>query len=898
MSLFSDVQNFVKKAQGFSGAESFLGGDIALGVPWHNNTQAKNDIFWRPIELDPERWNKLYPYRLLVVDIRDNSVLGEGGTSLFNGTGILEGGGSSESGIEYVITQTAQPGRWEVVLPITPQQLQIQDQFSINTTATMRGIVEEHNGVVFKNIVANGTTGIWPRKPTKAGNISRPSSIGSVLGGTLEAFNQLADNFDRAINGFNGEHPNKAPDQTKPEDTGSGLFSTGYYQALYLGQFLERYAQLKKDPTNKHLRLVFDMPKQNQSFVVTPVAYNFNQNQQKPNEMLYTMQFKAWKRINLKEEVTPNNLDSLPNIVGPNFFQRVNNTIEGVRRTLGSASNLIKAVRGDARGVFDTLRQTSLAVKDLGGLALAIGDLPGQIIEDAKDAIEDAGANIEDAFNRGPGGGGFQAATSSGGVTSNPLTTGATSSSEKAGAVVNAIIQRRNNDEGLSRSAVANGALGDEAAQRLETDPINNVFENPGENFDLFNTIALEDVELTTEQQDAVEDELERIRLLTVDDFRRFKKDMLDLSLEISDNFGSGDDTYSSIYGTPDPRDRSVPLTIEENEVMEAIFEAIQTYDLLTATKQYDDLNEENSLEFVGGLADEANIDFEDFPSKVLAPVPFGSTIEEIAARYMGDPDKWVEIATVNNLRSPYIDEEGFILDLLSNADGRQLNVDDVDGRLYVGQTLIISSDTVPAFTRRIINIEEIGANNFLVTVDGLSNLDNLTTADNAKVQGFLPGTVNSQNQIYIPINAPSQPDDRTFEIPGISEQNLTKISKIDFLLTDSFDVAINDVGDFRLANGLTNLIQALKLKIKTKRGTLLRHLDFGLGLNVGVSVADIENGEVINSLNRTIEGDDRFDFIESATFTLRGSTLAVDLSVRLANNTGVVPINFETRVA
>ena len=298
-------------------------------------------------------------------------------------------------------------------------------------------------------------------------------------------------------------------------------------------------------------------------------------------------------------------------------------------------------------------------------------------------------------------------------------------------------------------------------------------------------------------------------------------------------------------------------------------------------------------------MADEAGIDFDaESPSKFLVPVPFGLSIEELSARYLGDPDKWIEIVTINKLRSPYIDEDGFELNLLSNAEGRQFNIDDFENKLFIGQKIILKSDTTPSFSRKITSVEKISDNNFLVNVDGLANLDNLTIVNNARIQGFLPGTVNSQNQIYIPSSRPAQEDDRVFEISHLDEQNLTKVSKVDFLLTENFDIALNSLGDFRLSNGLTNLVQALKLKIRTRKGSLLRHLDFGLGLNHGISVADIESGDLVSVLNQMVQADPRFSSISKVSFRLAGSTLAIDMVINVANSTGIVPITFDIRVS
>ena len=676
-----------------------------------------------------------------------------------------------------------------------------------------------------------------------------------------------------------------------PENSNAGEFSTGYYQALYLGQFFERYVQAKKNPKNKGWRLVLDIPKQNQSFIVTPLAFEFIQSERKPNEMMYSMQLKAWKRINLQQETQPAG-GSLPNL-DANIFQRIIGTIAQTRRTLSGATNLVKAVRSDFQKPFNALRQTSLAVKDLAGLISAVGDLPRQIIKDSENSIRESFSNLKTAFPNSS----FLGSSVNNSI-KNPTANKITTSSGNAGDIIQHSNDMKKMNEGLSNDEVASGALGSDAAARLETDPLNDVFASPESNFDLFDAVTVDDLTLNTAQQHAIEDELLRVRLLNINDFRGFRQEMVNLAHDIADNFGAGNATYSSIYGLPDPKTRPIDMTVEENEILQAIFESVQAYDLLTATQQYDDFNIENPLEFVGGLANESGINFEDFSAKLLAPVPIGLTIEEIAARYMGDSSKWLEIVTLNKLRSPYIDETGFVYEMLSNAEGRQFNVDDTEDNLFVGQKITIVSDTQPPITRKIINVEKIGDNNFLVTVDGLANLDTFQTTDNARMQGYLPGTVNSQNQIYIPVNLPANADDRTFDVANVPSTALNKLAKIDFLLTDNFDIAINAIGDFRLANGLTNLIQALKLKIRTQKGTLLRHLSYGIGLTHGVSVSDIENGAIIKSLNTMIASDSRFQSIESISIKLSGSTMTIDMSIKIANGSGVLPISFDIRAA
>lgn len=879
--------NITRTASNFKGLSEALSSLLKGGkkLPWDIES---DDAFWKPLNIDPSKWDKLFPYRLLVIDItRPNKVVGggtTGGKLTTKQSKVQRAGG----GIDYVLTQEKQNGSWELNLPITPQMLKITDQFAINTTATMRGIVEEHNGVKFKTITASGTTGIWPEKPTIGGTPKAPSSLQTIFGGTLSSFSNVLNDLKRVKRAFSGDYPATVSNAERPAQDSSTEFSTGYYQALYLGQFLERYAQEKKNPKNKNWRLVFDIPKQNQSFIVTPVNFTLEQNQQRPMESLWSVQFKAWKRIELESPFPA--FQSLPKLTA-NIFQRIAGTISETRRALGSSINLIKAVRSDFQKPLNVLRQTALAVKDLGGLAFSVIDLPRQLIDDFNSSISDSLNIIGNSFQRGPAGGsgGGSSAT---GVTATGLR--ASTQEARAGIAANQILAQSSRNEGLSQSAVNNGALGLGASQSLQTDATKSIFASPEEYFDLFDAVNIEDLTLSREQQEAVDREIEVIRLITIDDLKDFKQEIQNLALDLSNYFGAGDSTLSDIYGRPSPRSRVLPMSLEENELLASLYEVIQMYDLLTATSEFDDFSIQSPLEFVGGLANEAGIDFDQSQSKFLVPVPFGLTIEEIAARYLGNPDKWVEIATLNKLSSPYIDEEGLIYELLSNGDGRQINVDDSGEMLYIGQRIILKSDNVSQFSRKIINVEKIGDGNYLVTLDGLPDLDVLTTNQNATIQLYLPGTVNSQNQIYIPSDSPSEPDDRIRTPSHLDEDLLTKISKIDWLLDDNGDIAINQLGDFRLANGLNNLVQALKIKVRTQKGTLMRHLDFGLGIEHGISIADIEAGDLIQTMSAMVESDPRFSGVERMDIRISGPTLAIDMAVRIANGSGIIPITFQ----
>ena len=161
----SDALQSIESAAGIvNSVRNQSSGDSSL--PWSKaGATPSTSAFFKPIVIDPNRWNELFPYRLMVVDVsKKNVVVGgstggqtkqQGGTTYQVVTGGAEG--------TALISFTPVVNNWIFSLPITPQQLNITDQFAINTTATLRGILEEHNGVKFKLINALAPWASGPR---------------------------------------------------------------------------------------------------------------------------------------------------------------------------------------------------------------------------------------------------------------------------------------------------------------------------------------------------------------------------------------------------------------------------------------------------------------------------------------------------------------------------------------------------------------------------------------------------------------------------------------------------------------------------------------------------------------------------------------------------------------
>lgn len=852
--LKADVLSQINALTGQGGARSVAGS----ALPWDNSKSR----FFLPVSIDADRWDKLFPYRLMVIDTSK-------GNQIVNGTANMDINIRKDAG-RTAIEFTPITKQWIYTLPITPQALSIADQYAINTTATLLGIVEEHSGVRFKMINAQGTMGVWSFRDSVVQPPSSPDVIQSIFGGTLSAIGNTLGQVARTINSATSNHPAPKPISKRPENSSHGKNSTGYYHAMALMSFLEQYAEAKKDPKNSAWRLILDIPKQNQSFVVTPISFNWTQNAQKPMEIMYNMQMKAWRRIDLKAKVKEK---STVQPLSPGILQRVINTVAQARATMSSIIDLIGAVRSDVTRPLEVLRQTSLFVKDLAGVVITAADLPFQVQRDFKYAISD-----------------FFKSLSTGEVLRNAATDPAVAQALKDLKI------GWNRAEGVSSASVRAGQLGPGAADAQKIDPGMAVFDKPEKSHSLIDSANVFSLQLNATQQEQVEKAVSDVRLITVDDLKTFRTVINELSLQLANNFGAGSSYYNKIYGRPAPATRIQEMTLDEYQILRVLYDVIQAYDILTATTQVDDLNKKTNMEYVAGLASDVNILFNTSESKILAPVPFGLSVEGIAMRYLGDAQRWLEIATLNNLRSPYIDENGFKYTLLSNASGRQITVGSEEN-LFVGQRIVIRSATQTQTARKILGIDRLSDVSFLLTLDGESNLDNFTTVDLAYLQAYLPGTVNSQQKIFIPSEIAVSNDPRIIVPASTQSDPLVGLSKVDWLLTDTGDLATNSYGDLRLSAGLTNLIQALKIKLGTQKGRVLLHPEFGLGIRAGQMSSDTDAKQVFDDLNKLIGEDSRFQGLDSLQVILNGPTMTINMGVRLAGNNGVFPIAFDTPV-
>lgn len=805
----------------------------------------KTDSTWyRPDSISGTQWNQLFPYQLLVVKQNANGSYSQ----LMDSDGV-----------------------WSFVLPIPPESFSISMPFAINTTVTMGGYVEEHNGAPTRMIRLAGSTGITfgrDNAPLPPGFDFRNSVIAatsqSAIATATAAQSLVAPTFITNVH-----------TQDEYGDPAGQELLTGWYQFRLLQLFFEAYAEFKKTKAGRRARLALATYKDEAVYLVSPMSFDVDKNSAAPLEYKYNIVLKAMKRVKLSQGQADVAIPYNPIQNNPGGLQTMLNKLQQARIVVQLAKQTISAVGGDVeRDIFEPIRQTTLLVKDLLGVPLTVADMSDSIIQDMKTAIIQLASTKNDIAN-------FPRNVHTAWNT-------VTQNAQQITANINALAAEQGDDTNPTQAVLMSRAA----------HPANSPFLNPSDNFDFFSLVTIGDLNLSPQVMAKVAGERARVRTLKRIDYQAMRNSIQAAADAFANAINAGNATYNRIFGLQAPA-----ATVIENpsnddfNTLFALNSVIQEMNRLAVTDGPTSSARINSIAYIAGLATASGIAFRVPQSKFAVPFQYGTTLEKLSFQYLGDPERWMEIATLNGLQSPYVDEEGFVLPLLVNGADNTVVVADVS-HLYVGQPVWIGSNVVPRTQRTITNIQTISSSQFLVSVDGDADLDQYITLAQASLQAFLPNTINSQQTIFIPsTDIPKDGDFTTATIPGIDySDNLLAVGGIDLLLTPQNDLIVTNDGDSRWAVGLTNIVQKVRLALTTVQGSLNLHPEYGLPLQVGQSLADLSAAQIVQAAKGMFAGDPTFTGVQAASVTITGPGAKLSIAVNVAGTSQVIPISAQIR--
>jgi hypothetical protein len=737
-------------------------------------------------------------------------------------------------------------------LPQNPNQITINSPFAIKLTVTSRGIMEEHNGMPLKQITINGTTGIFIQRAQYSIDKPPTSILGTIFAGTVSAVNSAVSSLSSTISAFSSlTSPTPGANPQNSTLTQNQLVQSGYYQYQMLTLFLEAYASAKKNTNGRKLRLVFEMTKDQKAYVVTPGTIQTNRTASSPLEYDYTIPMTAWATIdpNFNSNVPQTRVsDKISRDIGTT--QRLFNAITDARNTLTSFSNIVSAVSADIQSnIFGPINSVILFTKSLLSIGQTIADFPASIQQSFQSSIISNFSSLQSQLS---------------------ATTYATFAP---------IVAQIKAESSSSNSFSPPAASGTAGTGTFSTSVFNNLA--------LTDAIQISSLPQTTAQQNAINQTVSNALNYTQNNFVTLANNLEILSTQLG-----------PVISVLDPTSPEWDILYSIQNTRANLYAFIA--DGTLRTSQNDQNNSTiNSTQAVTAMsfwqqtATENGIGFTVPNGKFQVPFPFGGSLEELAAAYLGDATQWITIAALNGLQYPYIDENGFYNYLISNGNNSQINIASADN-LYVGQTVYIQSDNQLPSVRTILVINAVNATSYLLTLSGPSNLNIYTTAESASIKAYLPYTTNSMQQIWIPSETSSQDDDPAITpITYIQDDpQLVKFSKIDFLLDSSGDLAFTNDGFLNLAFGKTNLVQAAKLKVTTLSKSLLLHPTLGAGIATGSSTADVDLTGLINNINQSFSSDPRFNVPSSVQFVLNGSVLTANVSVSVRQANSVLPVS------
>lgn len=799
-------------------------------------------------------WNQLFPYQLLVVE-----QTAEG--TYQRKSSLSSGGGSA----------------FQYTLPMPPESFSISMPFAINGSVTLGGFVEEHNGAPIRMIQLSGTTGVNPGRGTgnlvRAGFNFRNAILTGNFSGAAKAVgassSEIANNaVTRLMSGV--QFVNNTIPQVEFGDIGDGGAGslTGWYQFRLLQLFCESYAEFKKTPDGRSSRLALATWKDEAVYLVQPLTMDVQKGAGSPMEYSYSLHFKAYKRVQLDKGLADLANVYVPINKRPNLLARTLSSLQKVNFVLHQAKQTLQAVGGDVkRTIYEPIRQTILGLKDNLSTAIKVADLSERAILDLKGAImqyvstKSPASNIPEA-NRAVG----------------------RHISDQTQATYDSI-------KNFSVEQIDNTDNSAPAQALRDTHPANSPFANPSDNYEFFSTIDVSSLNIPPALAARIARERVNARNQTRANYQAMRDSIQAQANAFAAAIGAGHPTFDAIYGLQAPATTIIDKPTDDDfNTLFTLNQLVLEMNRLSVSSNTDP--QLRTIATVAGLATQAGIAFQQPRSKFAVPFPYGASLEQLAYTYLGSLDRWYEIATLNGLQAPYVDEVGFTLPFLVNGANNTMFVGDAT-HLYVGQPVFITSDTVVRTSRTVTRVERLSPNQVMVTVDGDSNLDQYITLANARLEAFLPNTVNSQMLIYIPSDLEPKDSEFTFKsIPGIAEyDNFIAVGGIDLLLTPANDLIVTPDGDSRWAVGLTNIIQKVRLALSVVQGTLNRHPAYGLPIEVGMSLADLSAADVVRAAEGMFAGDPTFTGIKAASINVTGPLAALSIAVEVAGTDQIIPI-------
>lgn len=791
---------------------------------------------WFQPETDYLRWDQSFPYQLLVVR--------------------RERGGAWR-----------QLDDWQFTLPIPPRSLRIQTPIPTDLILNEDGSVEITNDVRLRSISLQGTTGVLPLRPTA--RFAPFSRAQTIIAGT--ASRNFADNA--AARGAEAQRflpPSVITDDQILGDVGK---VSGYAQFLELEKFIERYHAFKKTIEGRDCRLALAIWKSQQVWLLTLQSFDLARVVPDVYSYPYSITGRSDGRISL--DASPAAFQQpMPLSADPKTLASTLRVMTAVRSALAQRQDLIATAVGDfASLVHEPARSTSLLLRDLAGASASLADMPRSIILASKAAVISM-------------------------VSSRAGSDAAPTGVSRSAAIGPEVEQVRSLGALLARSDTRTAAL--LATGPLANDPANEIFTRPERHHEFFSGIKPGDLQLPIAASAAISAERARTASTTRGEYARQRAGVQLAADKLAASVGLSSTTYEQTEELSLPPAQRA-ATDDDLQSLFALNHLAMTLDLLAARAPNQQVDATAAaMEYVSGLAADSGMSMTVPRSKLPVPFPAGMTLQQVAAMYLPNEDVddgAQELATLNNLREPFVDEIGKTVAILAPPTSESVIVGTEGSALVPGQQVVLSARGLPDVTTIVMSAKPAGPHWAIAL-----NMSAIGYGPNqgAYFRVFAPGTIRGGQILWIPSQEDPSEDDFSVTDPSTPADQLPlmRIAGTDLLLDQNGDLVITPDGDFLYARGLALVTQAVRVAIGTPRGSLLRHPSFGMREVVGLGSGTFDLKDVTKSIRETFAGDPLFRGVDSVAVSQNGPTIEVGVSLSVAGSDRPVPLSVQLRPA
>lgn len=418
------------------------------------------------------------------------------------------------------------------------------------------------------------------------------------------------------ISGTTGVHPFRGEGGVTNSGkviAGEPTLESGYEHFQKLRNYFRAYADKKK--TEKDYRLLFINKKDNEVFFVEPELFSLKRSASRRFLYDYAIQLRVLGIV----EAKPFTDDPTPGI-----FEKIDNFINDVTEKLTIArgvmlknQSILTNIEGNIAQTFlEPLRQITLACKATAGVAYTALDMPSSLKNSLSQGTK---KYFWDAIN----------------------------SLKQVG------------DAGL-----------------LNTSLPKNTYRMSQKNFDSIDALGpavvnkLPLTNLTSNEQQAFNSDVS----MAQNNSRQFYETFKVTSTRISDNaaeyFGLGSPAYNEFIGRQQtfvPTAGRKPSN-DEADVLDAFNVIEDSMNYLLATNLLFKHTLERDINQISQLSNQhVNVAMPQSAIEII--IPFDTTLEDLAGKYLGTPERWIDIAVLNDLKPPYIQEGSIDLRVKNPGD-------------------------------------------------------------------------------------------------------------------------------------------------------------------------------------------------------------------------------------